>query len=85
MRRGDEQPRSTTFRIDGAVDRSQFTDIISTADQLLDAGGSMRGSRWERIVHAPIRTDSGINWSKVGALATIVGVVVAIIAVVVAL
>jgi hypothetical protein len=85
MKRRDQQPRSTTFRIDGDVDGSSFSDIYSTADDLLHAGGSVTDSRWERILHDPIRTETGINWAKVGALAGMAAVVVAAIGVVVAI
>jgi hypothetical protein len=51
----DSDYRSTTFDIDGEVEGSSFEDIDSTADKLLKAG-SLKNSRWKRILHEPDAT-----------------------------
>jgi hypothetical protein len=76
----DSDYRSTTFDIDGDVEGSSFEGIDSTADKLLKAG-SLKNSRWKRILHEPTRRDNGeVNWTKIGALAGVVSAFIALTA-----
>ncbi len=75
----ERETRTFDFR-DGSVEDSSFNDIDSSADRLMSAR-DVRRSRFERIRHAPWRTDQGkANWTKIGALATVITVPVGIAA-----
>jgi hypothetical protein len=68
---------SKTFDFgDSPITRSTFEDIESTADTMMEARGGVAGSVFRRIRHAPVKQRS---WTKIGALATVVGVVVAVV------
>ena len=81
----DPDRRLTTFDIDGDVEDSSFEDIDSTADTFMKAANE-RGNRFSRIRHRPTlgnQNGDGPNWTKMGAIAAIVAVPVAIVAIIV--
>jgi hypothetical protein len=80
-----ESSQSRTFDIAGDVEGSTFEDIDSTADTFMKAA-SERGNRFSRIRHRPTLgnpDDDGPNWTKMGAIAAMVAVPIAIIAIIV--
>lgn len=71
--------KTTTFDFGkGSIDDSVISDVESSADEVVVAGGTAR-SRFERILHQPIRAEGGVNWDKVGAMSGVVGVAVAVV------
>jgi hypothetical protein len=73
------EPLAASFEIDGDIEDSTFEDVDSTADKLVKATG-LRGSSFRRIRHHPVgRGDETIDWVMIGAIATVVGVIAAIV------
>jgi hypothetical protein len=58
------------------VTGSEFEDVESTADTLLVATGGSDNNRFRRVVHMPGRADL---WTKVGAVAGVAGIGVAVV------
>lgn len=76
----NDRPTTTFDFGEGSVESSTFSDIDSSADRVIAAEGS-KGNVFEGIRHEPWRTDEGINWAKVGALAGVVGAGAAVLGV----
>jgi hypothetical protein len=71
---------STTFDFGlGGLEDSTFEDITSTADRLLSSPGGARNTSFGRVAHEPAspRPDGGVDWTMVGGIAAVVGVLVA--------
>ncbi|MGH2831285.1 MAG: hypothetical protein ACRDK2_00785 [Solirubrobacteraceae bacterium] len=76
-----DQPESdsTSFEIDGEVEGSMFEDIDSTADKFMKVKG-LRSNIFSRIHHHPgTPSDDAVNWIRIGALASVAGVIAVIV------
>ncbi len=77
-----DRPHRTFDFGEGGVSDSTFQDIQSSADILLHSPGGAQNVAADRVLHEPQHEpphQGGIDWGKVGAIAGLVGVLVAVI------